>query len=1031
MADLTDLNFDSALVEPEYIPGRLDYDDVRSTWAGRELYVFEQAGIPAGILDGRHHPCPNCGGTDRFNVDRIDHSKLWCNAECELHAANPAGVWSTLRETSYDDAMHAIANLLGVGDRIPSLPLPPLQPTTAATPKRKHESKPIGTNPPDKLTEERHGAEIAKLADLANRWSVPAKSILATHTRAGVGGLFGTMERDANGNVCGVKWIRHDGTKDYGAKIPGRPSYAGLTYADDWDKGGMIYIVEGASDTAALYCLGLSVIGRPSNNGGIEFLSDMLAGIDESRDIIFIAERDQKPDGTWPGKDGASKSARKVGNVIRRKIGWSFPPGEYKDSREWFNSQGNDVFAAGFARGLNVEWEHPAPTYEEHAPAEGFITHEIGQMELLRQRIEIIRGGIHGIFTDRSPTGAGKSFADVLAICDTKVPAAIIVPTHANCREVIEDFARFDIDAAAYPERVYSRVPSGDANCWNGDADHAESMGLPIAKAVCPACPAMAACKSHGYWAGVARAKDAHVRVMTHARAEHGGIADVADGAKYISIHETPINMLVPRREIGEDDLRQIAKLLLSIQHGYGYIDPKTNKPVPYIDLLASADDGIDDDYFVGTLDDLELEEKRASNGVIMHNARAELFVNWLEYLASLMLVGLEQAEKPRRINPPDVALRNERVLPILFKATRNAGIKFSKGSSPWKFLVDCATGGLVSGLLSIKRDRRDESKIVSRSIIGFRKNAPPVRSVVFADATLNRGRIGSILDEPETQISPDARYRHVKTVVQVARDITRSVVHGREEEKIQSVANAVKVAAMEIPDAKTIGLIGHSSQIDDVVSRLTDDPDFAPEIVMHAYFGSGREKASNEWHAACDGIIIVGTPRIPEEAIREYLCQTGEWDAAMRSPEWRDDISHWATTASGRLVLIEGVSGYIDPEWRDACRELVTATLIQAIGRGRSTRDDGSHVVCISKEQLPIPLSNATIGSKPRLSGTAVKILGAVAELSSRTGKPAKTGKVSALVGMNPKNCRNALNELRSEGAVRKHGERLGWTVI
>jgi phage/plasmid primase-like uncharacterized protein len=26
------------------------------------------AGIPADVLDGRHHPCPRCGGTDRFSA---------------------------------------------------------------------------------------------------------------------------------------------------------------------------------------------------------------------------------------------------------------------------------------------------------------------------------------------------------------------------------------------------------------------------------------------------------------------------------------------------------------------------------------------------------------------------------------------------------------------------------------------------------------------------------------------------------------------------------------------------------------------------------------------------------------------------------------------------------------------------------------------------------------------------------------------------------------------------------------------------
>lgn len=51
--------------------GRIDVQQVKSAGAGRELELIEYvAHIDRELLDGRHHPCPKCGGTDRFRCDR-------------------------------------------------------------------------------------------------------------------------------------------------------------------------------------------------------------------------------------------------------------------------------------------------------------------------------------------------------------------------------------------------------------------------------------------------------------------------------------------------------------------------------------------------------------------------------------------------------------------------------------------------------------------------------------------------------------------------------------------------------------------------------------------------------------------------------------------------------------------------------------------------------------------------------------------------------------------------------------------------
>lgn len=58
----------------------LDVDLVRSSASGRWLEILQSlAGIPLGILDGNHHPCPRCGGSDRFRLVDRSAGAVICN----------------------------------------------------------------------------------------------------------------------------------------------------------------------------------------------------------------------------------------------------------------------------------------------------------------------------------------------------------------------------------------------------------------------------------------------------------------------------------------------------------------------------------------------------------------------------------------------------------------------------------------------------------------------------------------------------------------------------------------------------------------------------------------------------------------------------------------------------------------------------------------------------------------------------------------------------------------------------------------
>jgi hypothetical protein len=53
---------------------------VKEAATGRELdLLVNVAGIPRDLLDGKRHPCPRCGGTDRFRLIDAPKGAVYCN----------------------------------------------------------------------------------------------------------------------------------------------------------------------------------------------------------------------------------------------------------------------------------------------------------------------------------------------------------------------------------------------------------------------------------------------------------------------------------------------------------------------------------------------------------------------------------------------------------------------------------------------------------------------------------------------------------------------------------------------------------------------------------------------------------------------------------------------------------------------------------------------------------------------------------------------------------------------------------------
>ena len=94
---------------------RLDINLVRQAASGRWPEILAHvAGISADVLDGRHHPCPKCGGSDRFRLMDEAAGAVLCN-QC-FRSQNGDGFaavqWS--RGIDFVAAAREVAGYLGI-----------------------------------------------------------------------------------------------------------------------------------------------------------------------------------------------------------------------------------------------------------------------------------------------------------------------------------------------------------------------------------------------------------------------------------------------------------------------------------------------------------------------------------------------------------------------------------------------------------------------------------------------------------------------------------------------------------------------------------------------------------------------------------------------------------------------------------------------------------------------------------------------------------------------------------------------------
>ncbi|MCK7579070.1 MAG: hypothetical protein MZV65_27285 [Chromatiales bacterium] len=166
------IRLDSKLNRPP-----LDFAAVGTAARGRWTWILTTLGVDPAHLDGKHRPCPGCGGTDRFRFDDKDDGRWICSqGGGERAYGDGFELLGHVHGWTHAESLHRVAELLGLSDEARALPAAP--PPKPSTPSAK----------PDKAAAQAKAAETARA-----KWEQlhPAETTHPYLARKGLTAAFG------------------------------------------------------------------------------------------------------------------------------------------------------------------------------------------------------------------------------------------------------------------------------------------------------------------------------------------------------------------------------------------------------------------------------------------------------------------------------------------------------------------------------------------------------------------------------------------------------------------------------------------------------------------------------------------------------------------------------------------------------------------------------------------------------------------------------------------------------------------------
>lgn len=890
----------------------------------------------------RQKPCPICGKPDWCRT--ADNGRLiTCN-----RSSTATGSYRLLKLTPAGGAVFALDDgLSGVRTYQPRTI------STKAVPVKPQPTRPVlwgdmaagwqqAAGDQVQLLAGQLGVSVASLHQLGCGWD-PAKP---NRLR---GSCWAFPARDGDGNVIGISLRFPEPRRNKEGDLVGKAAVyggkQGLFYDPAvWSRGsGPILLVEGATDTAAALTMGLAAVGRPSNRGGIDHLAQLLRDVPADRPIVVVGERDQKPDGNWPGRDGAVSTATQLAKALHRAILWAMPPDLAKDTREFLRAVQGTVGAAPqrIGQGLVDALLHDAETITgAAAPIQESAARPDGPARSLSDwRHDAAAAhqravAMPGLHLDRSPTGSGKTHATTEAIrrADSSL---VVLPTHANVIERVKEMQAAGIAAIPYPEL-------SETTCQNySEASRAQAAGLPVGKTVCIGCPHSSGCQ---YQLELASAGRASHRVATHERLIRSPGA--AKDCSVVAIDENPVAVLQPTLTASPAGIEAVSDLAHRI-------------------MLRS------------------MRNDDAAGALTFARQMRDTAAAIAETFGGITEPGRYAVNLPISLDIPD------HWESVLWRAMQRHDAASDPGSTAMQLVTRAVTGQLDR--LEVVVDKTTGGQLNYLAFAAWKTPLAADRvSYQLLDATAQAEDVAAAAGLPVSDITPDGHLPKAHPVIQIPLSVTASTSAAK-------VAGIVRGLMDRHPQFQRWGLIGFRDHIEAMLGEGADllDADTRGLITKHCYFWQGPDRASNDWHQVCDVVLVLGVPRPNPMAIRERLLMLGLDDAAtMPDPVWGD--IHWqATTTEGGTVTVPG-RGYHHQDWRRAHRSICQAQLLQAMGRARSIMPDGVPCLVVADEPTGAAVDTRPIQTLPAAIQRVITLLTRLGERQLSPIGPTSSEKLS-----------------------------------
>lgn len=575
---------------------------------------------------------------------------------------------------------------------------------------------------------------------------------------------------------------------------------------------------------------------------------------------------------------------------------------------------------------VRFEWvgeDSPATSENVQSPAvspQGTRTLDDFRQDMVAARVASL--DVPGVYLDQSPTGAGKSHADILT-ARVAGRTLIILPTHRNCSEMVEDFQRLGLDAEAYPQL------NEDTCGALVEAKKAIAAGLSPSSSVCLVCPLRSGCEYHE---AMQWAESSANRLATHRRAELT-FETLSEGRKYVAIHEDFVDVFSPTAT-ASGGWETVAEIARHAKHKAWQRNDDTGQHF-YHRMEEAA-------YWFRDI--LQAAEQTA------------------------VLTMPEPAGKPKHIDS-DLWY----VITILQAAPCGDAVKLCKS---------VAGGDLAE--LAVRVDQifaPGREKKIAKSIIGtWRIKIPSNVPLWLCDATADPAEVEKLIGRPILNATPSGNIEQKHRIRQIPLDVKKTSSPGTAVAILRGVLAA-------FPEARRVGVITHQAHLPAIAGTSRKKPEHnldhgcRQRISMVEHYHSGASRGSNQWLGECDLIVLLGTPRVPPSTIRERLIRTGRAEAASKPIDDRiwEAYTWTGKTESGQECEVECL-GYKDAEWAAAYKSVVSAELRQAIGRGRAICENGIDVVAVTNEPLGFPIVDKDIFP---IESHNISILQAIADLT------------------------------------------------